>query len=392
MSIIPLVIPLSPGVSVTEDAAGFIPVEIADHSAVYLVGTATVGAFSTPTLTISPEDFTNQFGISDSLESVTLFFKNNPNGRLWFSRCQTADVTDPRIPVLSELTACITASFNEEMSLGFLICPEGFAKLTTPADKTALAHAMRDKCELLHWLAIADCSEATDTVAEAQTEGTAIVSAKGHVAYYAPYVIAENDDVVPPSGAIAGIAARRIKEQGFVSVPAGIKFPVKGVKGLTKKFTRTEQDVLNPLNINLIRDLPNRGIVSWGARLRSNSEYYRFWLTRVIFNVYNRTLQEAFDELIFDVNDGQGALLQRIRQTAHAVSYRLWKAGAFYGATPDEAFQIIVDERNNPVIDLEAGIVRLDCYAAPSPILERLAIRTIRTTIGQVQSVVEGIG
>jgi uncharacterized protein len=391
MPLIPLTSILAPGVTVSEDIAGFIPASLADHTAVYLVGTSASGPLDTPTLTISSDDFTNQFGVSDSLPSVKLFFANNPGGRLYFVRATTADATAPIVPTLSELAATIAAAFDEEDAQGFLLCPEGFQKLTTAVDKTGLANAMRDKCTTLDWVGLVDCSEASDTVAELQTEGTAVTSERGHVAFYGPYLVDFDNNVVPPSAAIAGLAVRRYKQQGYAQPPAGARFPVYGVKSLVKNFTKAEQEVLNPLGINLIRNLPNLGIVCWGARARSSSPFYRFVNTRVILNVLNGTLRGAFDSEIFSAVDGQGVLFQRIRETANAICYRLWKAGALYGSGPQDAFTVVIDERNNPAIDLENGIVRLDCYVVPSPIMERLAIRTIRTSIGSIQSTLEAI-
>jgi phage tail sheath protein FI len=97
------------------------------------------------------------------------------------------------------------------------------------------------------------------------------------------------------------------------------------------------------------------------------------------------TLRTAFDSIVFSAVDGQGVLFTRIRETANAICYRLWAGQALFGATPGEAFFCKCDRGNNPDLDLENGIVRLDVYVAPVPTMERLLINVVRTAIGQVQ-------
>lgn len=391
-SIIPLVSPTRPGVFVTEDAAGFVPVAIATHTHIYMMGTSASGPFEVFTQVISPEDFTNKFGVSYSLPYVKTVFDNHTNAVLFFTRVSTADTTAPIVPTVSELQTCITRSSNRYIPLGAVICPEGYEKLTLQAERTALFNAIVGVCELYHWIHYADCAEATNTSAEAQTEGALYVSPLGHGAYFTPWIQRSDDDFVPPSPAIAAIGARKMSELGAGNVPAGIRYPLRGIKALAASYTDAEQDVLNPLGINLIRDLPNKGIVSWGARVRSSSPFYKFINTRIILNILERTMQDAFDDFLFNIIDGQGALFQRIRTTASTVCDRLYVAGLLYGATPADAYAVILDESNNPAIDLENGDIRMDIYVAPSPILEKLKIRVVRTTIGEVRTTVEGLG
>ncbi len=182
---------------------------------------------------------------------------------------------------------------------------------------------------------------------------------------------------------------RRYRSEGFQEPPAGAKFPVKGVKDVKFKVTKAHQEIGNPLGINAIRNLPNKGIVAWGSRSRSSSPYYRFVNTRIILNILSGTLKHAFDTLIFSSVDGQGVLFTRIAETINQICYRMWIGGALYGARVSDAYAVECSTRNNPAIDLEAGIVRADCWVVPVPTMERLFINVIRTPIGQVQAVVQ---
>jgi phage tail sheath protein FI len=372
---------LSPGVYILEDTDGYIPVEIATFSNVYMVGTSASGAVNTPTQVVSPEDFTNQFGASKSLPYVKMYFSNDPNGILSFVR---VNANAPATEVASEFVATIGAAFNEDQPQGFLISPQAFQYLSNANDRLSVATKMKDiaEDENFDWIDIADASFSADTVSELQTEGTSYVSAAGHTAYYAPWVVSLDDETMPPSPVVAGVATRRYRNQGFYQPPAGLRYPIRGVKALTKYFTRSEHDSLNPLGINLLKRHSNGSLSVWGSRTRSTNEYFRFINQRVTFNVVKRTLREAFDILVFDLIDGQGLTFRRIKDTAEQILYRIWQTGALYGATPGDSFLVVCDETNNPALDIEAGIVRFDAYLIPSSPAERIVGRVVRVPIG----------
>ena len=388
-------IALAPGTYVVETEAGFIPTELASFNTTYMIGTGATGGApkDIPTQVISADDFTNVFGVSGSLASVKLYFANNPNGVLYFVN---ATAVAPATPTAVEIVASIGKAFDEEMTQGFLIAPQIFSGLTSQSDRTSVANAMRDLVsqEGYDWVALLDAGPASgtgavDTAAKANTEAQLYTSERGHIAYFFPYLIDLEANTVPPSAAIAGLAIRRYRTEGFQEPPAGAKFPIKGVTDVKVKLTKAQQEVANPLGVNYIRNLTNKGVVCWGSRTRSSSAYYRFINTRVILNVLSGTLKNAFDSLIFSGVDGQGVLFTRIAETINQVCYRLWLGGALYGARPTDAYHAECSTRNNPAIDLEAGVVRADVWVVPAPTMERLFINLIRTPIGQVQTVVQ---
>ena len=77
----------SPGVYVSSSGAGPRPVAPQPFRLAYMLGYSSVGPINEPTLVRSTADFINQFGSSSlSVESVRLYFRNNKNGLLYFSR------------------------------------------------------------------------------------------------------------------------------------------------------------------------------------------------------------------------------------------------------------------------------------------------------------------
>jgi len=271
---------------------------------------------------------------------------------------------------------------------GYLIAPEAFQNLAEANDRLSVGVAMENLCANAEadWVALVDCGAVHSTVAQVQADGLQYTTAKGHLAYYAPYVVNLADVQLPASAGVAGIATKRNREQGFQEAPAGTRYRMAGVKDVSVKFGNQAQDVLNPNGINLVRYMFNTGVVVWGARTRSSDSFYTFVHTRVIMNVLNGTLRGAFDNDIFSTIDGTGVLFARIKETARSVCRRMWLGRALYGATEAEAFEVVCGTENNDEGDLDNGNVALEVYVATSPTLEKLAVNTIRVGIGQVAS------
>ncbi|MCC5636321.1 phage tail sheath subtilisin-like domain-containing protein [Nostoc sp. CHAB 5844] len=388
------------------------------------VGTPTAGAYS---LTINGTAVSYTAGASPTLQSIVDGLIAAVNANVTVSPIVTAlddttgnstflvtsdnvgtafTVTSPTAPGGSTLTVTVDTyatladefvyaiqnSFDPDLhEQGILICPEAFSGLTSQSDRTSVATAMENLCatEGFDWVAFVDSGPpgTINTPALAQTESANnYTTARGHLAYFFPYVKDLLDNVVPPSAGVAAIALRRYRVEGFQQPPAGTKYPMRGVKDVAVIVKKSQQAVVNPNGVNCIRNLPGQGVIVYGSRTRSASPYYKFVNTRIILSVFNRTLFNAFEAggVIFSAVDGQGVLFTRVRETAEAIAYRFWEGGAFFGAQPKDAFLVKCSRANNPAIDLEAGIVRVDIFAAPVPTLERLLVTTYRVAIDQV--------
>lgn len=277
---------------------------------------------------------------------------------------------------------------DESWKQGFVIVPEAYQNLTVPAEILAVSNAIGILCSNINfdWIGIIDNSASSTTIQALQTEGQAVVSPKGHLVYYAPFVTDLETNTVPVSAAIAGIWTKRIREQGIQQPPAGKLYPIQGVTDVSVKYSNADQNILNPLNINLVRNLRNKGIVSWGMRTRSNDSYYTQCVTRVIMSVLNGTLRDAFDTELFTSIDGQGILLLRIEETAKSVCRRLWQSGSLFGETESDAFAVLCSFVNNSPANINLGNVLLEVFASTSPAVEKILVSTVKVNIGQVQS------
>jgi phage tail sheath protein FI len=216
----------------------------------------------------------------------------------------------------------------------------------------------------------------------------------GFIAYYGPYIENGAGKWIPPSPYVTGVAVRRYRAEGYQFPPAGVKYQLNDAIATQIPINSAQQNLLNPKGCNAIRTLPGypqSAVFIWGGRTRlgnpddAQQALYKFVNTRVILNVVYGSLRSAFDSQIFNVIDGFGIVFNQIILVGNAILNQLYVKGALFGATPDQAFQVICDSRINPPADLENGIVNAKVFVTPVPTLERIQIDLIRVAIGNMQ-------
>src|SRR5436853_4953146 len=69
---------------------------------------------------------------------------------------------------------------------------------------------------------------------------------------------------IPPSGHVAGVWAGTDARRGVHKAPANEV--VSGIVGVASEVSNPDQEALNPVGINVIRQFPGRGVRIWGAR------------------------------------------------------------------------------------------------------------------------------
>jgi uncharacterized protein len=166
---------------------------------------------------------------------------------------------------------------------------------------------------------------------------------------------------VPPSGHVGGIWARNDDTRGVHKAPANEV--IRGAISLELNLTKAEHDQLNPSGINCIRAFPGRGIRVWGARTISSDPAWRYLNVRRLFNYIEESIFEGTQWVVFEPNDQR--LWGRVKRTINAFLLRVWRDGALFGATPDQAFFVKCDEENNPPETRDAGQLIVDIGIAP---------------------------
>jgi phage tail sheath protein FI len=159
---------------------------------------------------------------------------------------------------------------------------------------------------------------------------------------------------VPPSGHMAGVYARTDTQRGVHKAPANT--PVLGITGVKYQISKEIQGGLNPNGINCIREL-NGAIKVWGARTLggdSNGEW-KYVNVRRTFIYIGHSLDLGTQWVVFEPNDT--FLWAKIRRNVGAFLTGVWRSGALFGTSPDQAFYVKCDAETNPPTNRELGMV-----------------------------------
>jgi uncharacterized protein len=150
---------------------------------------------------------------------------------------------------------------------------------------------------------------------------------------------------VAPSGHVAGVYARVDTVRGVHKAPANEV--VRGALGLRHRISKAQQDGLNPQGVNVIRDL-NGNIRVWGARTvggDKNGEW-KYVNVRRLFLFLRESIDEGTQWVVFEPNDT--SLWAKITRNVTAFLTNVWRDGALFGDTPQQAFYVKCDAETNP--------------------------------------------
>ena len=168
---------------------------------------------------------------------------------------------------------------------------------------------------------------------------------------------------VPPSGHVAGIWARTDGGRGVHKAPANEV--IRGINALEIDLTEAEQSRLNPEGINCLRAFGSYGMRVWGSRTlasRSQSQW-KYIPVRRLFNYIEESIRQGTQWAVFEPNDQD--LWQQVKRTVNDFLIQLWRSGALYGSTPDEAFYVKCDASNNPQQSRDQGVLVVEIGISP---------------------------
>ena len=217
------------------------------------------------------------------------------------------------------------------------------AAIAPVSTKAALSFALLDQIEVP---AASGALTPLDRAAELRTQTalrqrsqTLVASIPALAQLFKQMAAAQN--LLPPSGAIAGIYAMNDSVRGVWNAPANV-----GVNGLIAPnvaITERDQEDLNvPLEgkaINAIRTFPGRGSLVWGARtLDSNSNDWRYVQVRRTMIFIEQSVKTALNSFVFAPNTAQTwvTVVSMIESFLHGV----WSSGGLMGASPTEAYNV----------------------------------------------------
>lgn len=289
-----------------------------------------------PQLITSWEQFKNKFGDfqtgNNTLAHAVYGFYNNGGTRCWVTR-----VTDD-----SNATAVGNALD------GFRAIDE-IAIVAVPGTLDVnIQGAVLDHCENAgDRFAILDGQRSSGST-PADIQGS--VRDSDYAALYFPWIDvydpATKDNIyVPPSGHLAGIYSRVDTQRGVHKAPANEV--IRGAVGVESRLSKADQDGLNPDGINVIRAF-NGNITVWGARTLggdANTEW-KYINVRRLFLFLRESIDEGTQWVVFEPNTPD--LWAKITRNVTAFLTVVWRDGALFGSTPQEAFFVKCDAETNP--------------------------------------------
>jgi len=188
-----------------------------------------------------------------------------------------------------------------------------------------------------------------------------------YAAMYHPWMEAydhlkRKNNIFPPSGFIAGIYARSDQERGVHKAPANEV--VRGVTALDIVFNTGEQDILGPKGINPIRSFPGQGIRVWGARTCSSDPLWRYINVRRLFIYLEESIKLCTNWVASEPNNEM--LWAKVKRTIDNFLGDVWRSGALFGYSKDEAYFIDIGRFTMNQDDIDNG--RLICVIGAAPV------------------------
>uniref|UniRef100_UPI004055C56D phage tail sheath family protein n=1 Tax=Agathobacter sp. TaxID=2021311 RepID=UPI004055C56D len=180
---------------------------------------------------------------------------------------------------------------------------------------------------------------------------------------------------VPPSGAVMGVYSRTDVNRGVHKAPANETILCTGLK---VNYTKSEQDLLNPEGINLIRALPGMGIRVWGARTAGSNSAFKYINVRRLFIYVEESIKANTNWVVFEPNDA--TLWQRVSLTISSFLDGMWRTGMLAGSSSSEAYFVEIGASTMSRDDIMNGRLICKIGIAPSRPAEFVIFRVTQHT------------
>jgi len=177
----------------------------------------------------------------------------------------------------------------------------------------------------------------------------------------------------PPSAVAAGIFARMDRTRGVWTAPAGQDATTAGVTGLAVKATSVDAGALQSAGINPIRNIAGAAIVLWGARTFAAEPEWKYISVRRLVLFLENSIEDGLSWAVFEPNTAP--LWAQVRLEVSSFLHTAWRAGAFQGTKPDEAYFVRCDGTTMTQSDIDNGRVIAMIGVAPVRPAEFVIIR-----------------
>lgn len=187
----------------------------------------------------------------------------------------------------------------------------------------------------------------------------------------------------PPSAYAAGQWAKTDSQRGVWKAPAGVGNNLLGLSKLSEQVEDAEQDFLNPLGVNALRQLPNYGAVIWGARTLATKAdpEWRYIPVRRTAMFVEESIYNGIHWAVFEPNDHR--LWSALRTNIESFLNGLFRSGAFQGQKSSDAYFVRCGlGQTMTQADIDRGQVIVQVGFAPLKPAEFVIVR-IQQKVGQ---------
>jgi uncharacterized protein len=173
-------------------------------------------------------------------------------------------------------------------------------------------------------------------------------------------------NLLPPSGAIAGVYTMVDNSRGVWKAPANVS--LNAVIRPAVNVSHEEQEDLNVTpqgkSVNAIRPFVGEGTLVWGARtLDGNSLDWRYVSVRRTVIMLEQSIKFATKAYVFEANDANTWVT--VKSMIRNFLTGIWKRGGLAGSSPDDAFSVHVGLGETMTSeDILEGILRVTVLVA----------------------------
>lgn len=344
-----------------------------------IVGVAGEGPLDTPVPVASAAAFAATFGaaVTPLSMAVSQFFENGGSDAIVVAVAASGSVDD-RVSA-PECQAEKRGLWSLESSARFdLLCVPAYGFEAGAEISPRTRRGAVELCQRRRALFVADPLPAW-TSAEALLSGPEGLDSNAwglrrdsHAAVYLPRLIVATPGGGPkvacgPCGAVAGVVARIDRERGVWRAPAGLYAGLRGVSALAAGPGHADEERLNAAGINLLRVLPGKGAVVWGARTlegdNPSASEWKYVPVRRLALFIQASIEDGTRWAASEPN-GQ-AMWTELRRVVSTFLQTLFSAGAFQGRTPREAYFVKCDAQTTSADDIAAGRTHVIVGFAP---------------------------
>lgn len=183
----------------------------------------------------------------------------------------------------------------------------------------------------------------------------------------------------PPDGAVLGTLAEVALREGAWIAPANR--PIRDVVAVEPADSRAGWADLFGAQVNAVRPDPRGTRLLSADTLHPDASLRPIHVRRLLSLLRRLALREG---AVYAFEPNGAALQRRVFYQFDTILADLYRRGAFAGATPEQAFQVVTGASVNPPSGVDRGRLVVELRVAPARALEFLVVRLLQEDAGGI--------